>query len=384
MGVMEGTMTGLAKYLATGRTPANQHQTWKDMYILYWKSHYNPAMTLAFAYLIYTVLAMQNRSEGKLPMVLVLISVSAWMVAPIVFSPFQRWGLIGQDVQDFNNFIVGCAGTTEADIPDVRKRGAELTFRSLYECGLAHELSMWSERPFFTSVFGFLGQLVGMVYLASAIPSEILDYLPVYLLLLSSTWVLVLGYFEAGLNNVFFVLSFLVWFISPQMAQTMIGSRFNNPTILIRLPEFIISFAVFLYILHTVKTAILIGCRAALVGPRCGASQKTQMRRLHECIRVCFLYFGVHQLHVVKAYIIMLCNLVTAVLLASIDRLSHIHTWFLLNSELGRTKHGERYVEKNATFYELDGNDYNFDIWSLDSGSEAETGLPDQDDGSWP
>merc|ERR1711920_1004164 len=382
MGVMEGTMTGLAKYLATGRTPANQHQTWKDMYILYWKSHYNPAMTLAFAYLIYTVLAMQNRSEGKLPMVLVLISVSAWMVAPIVFSPFQRWGLIGQDVQDFNNFIVGCAGTTEADIPDVRKRGAELTFRSLYECGLAHELSMWSERPFFTSVFGFLGQLVGMVYLASAIPSEILDYLPVYLLLLSSTWVLVLGYFEAGLNNVFFVLSFLVWFISPQMAQTMIGSRFNNPTILIRLPEFIISFAVFLYILHTVKTAILVGCRAILVGSR-GIASEARMLRLHHCTRICFLYFGVHQLHVVKAYIILLCNLVTAALIASIDRVSGFHTWFLLNSELGRTNHGEGYMERNATFYELDGNDDDFDIWSLDSEPDPETGVHGRDDASW-
>merc|ERR1719221_1298015 len=152
------------------------------------------------------------------------------------------------------------------------------------------------------------------------------------------------------------------------------------------MPEFIISFAVFLYILHTAKIVILVGCRASLVsvGSRCGFSREAQLRRLHQCTRVCFLYFGVHQLHVVKAYIIMLCNLVTAALLASIDRLCRFHTWFLLNSQLGGTKHGEQYMKKNATFYELDGNDYNFDIWSLDSGSEAETGLPDQDDGSWP
>merc|ERR1711920_533660 len=378
MGVMEGTMTGLAKYLATGRPPANQHQTWKDMYILYWKSHYNPAMNLAFAYLIYTVLAMQNRSEGKLPMVLVLISVSAWMVAPIVFSPFQRWGLIGQDVQDFNNFIVGCAGTTAADIPDVINRGGKLTFRSLFECGLAHELSIWSERPGFTLVCGLLGQLVGAVFLAFAIPSEILDYLPVCLLLLSATWALIFGYFMTGLNNVFYVLSFLIWLLAPRMAQTMIGSRFNNPTFLIRMPEFIISFAVFLYVLHTVKTAVLVVCRASLVGSRCGSSQEAQMRRLHQCTRVCFLYFGVHQLHVVKAYIIMLCNLVTAALLASIDRLCRFHSWFLLNSELGRTKHGERYLEEKGPFYELDGHD---DL-SLDSESDPETGMHDCNDGS--
>merc|ERR1719336_3072692 len=239
-------------------------------------------MNLALGYLIYTVLAMQNRSDGKLPMVLVLISVSAWMVAPIVFSPFQRWGLIGQDVQDFNNFIVGCAGTMSADIPDVIKRGAGLTFRSLYECGLAHELSIWSERPFFTLVCGLLSQLVGVVFLAYAIPSEILDYLPIYLLLLSATWVLIFGYFMTGLNNVFYVLSFLVWFLAPRMAQMMIGSRFNNPTFLIRMPEFIMSFAMFLYMLHTAKTAVLVGCRAILAGSRCGSSEEAQMRRLYQ------------------------------------------------------------------------------------------------------
>merc|ERR1711920_550960 len=242
---------------------------------------------------------------------------------------------------------------------------------------------MWSERPFFTSVFGLFVQLVGAVYLAYAIPSEILDYLPVYLLLLSSTWVLIFGYFMAGLNNVFFVLSVLVWFIAPQMAQMMIGSRFDNPTVLIRLPEFIISFAVFLYILHTLKSAILIGCRAILIGSRCGSSQEEQMRRLHQCTRVCFLYFGVHQLHVVKAYIVMLCNLLTASLLASIDRLSRGHTWFLLNSELSRTKHGERYMAQKATFCELDGLDDDFDMWSLDSEPDPETALHDQDDRDW-
>merc|ERR1712032_1712998 len=150
----------------------------------------------------------------------------------------------------------------------------------------------------------------------------------------SATWALIFGYFMTRLNNVFYVLSFLVWFLAPFMGQRMIGSRFNNPTCLIRMPEFIISFAVFLYILHTAKTVILVVCRFCLVtvGSRIGFSREAQMRRLHQCTRVCFLYFGVHQLHVVKAYFIMLCNFVTAALLASLDRISRCHTWFLLNS----------------------------------------------------
>merc|ERR1740121_366693 len=163
----------------------------------------------------------------------------------------------------------------------------------------------------------------------------------------------------------------------------MIGSRYNNPTFLIRMPEFVISFAVFLYMLNAAKTATLVICRFSLVGLRCGSSREAQLRRLHQCTRVCFLYFGVHQLHVVRAYVVLLCNLVTAALLASIDRLCRIHTWFLLNSELGRTKHGEKYMEQKATFYELDGHDDDFDIWSLDSEPDPETGLHDQDDGSW-
>lgn len=376
-------MTGIARYLATGRPPANQHQTWKDIYITYWKSHYNPALNLAFGYFIYCALAMQNRSEGKLPMVLVVISCVAWMTAPIVFSPFQRWGLIGQDVQEFNNFIVSGAGTVEADIPEVLSRGKRSLVRSLYECGLAEELCTWSEQAFFTLFMGFLGQVVGGVYLAYALPSEILDYLPVYLLLLSLSWVLVFGYFAAGLNNVFLVLSFLVWVVGPPMAHIMIGSRFDSPTWLIRMPEYIMSLGIFLYLLNMSKGAVLLFCRVVLSVCPC-VSRERATRRLHECTRICFLYFGVHQLHMVKAYIIMLSNLLVAALLAVVDRISHAHTWFLLNSELARTQHGERYMEKNATFYESDRlHSFGLDIWSSDSESDRDSQQHDQD-GGWP
>jgi len=291
------------------------------------------------------------------------------MVAPIAFSPFQRCRLIGQDVQEFNNFIVGGAGTAEADLPEVLSRGKRSMVRSLYECGLAEELCVWSEQAFFTLVLSFLGQVAGLAYLWLALPSEILDFLPVYALLLSLSWVLVFGYFSAGLNNVFLVLSFLVWGAASPVAALMIGRRFDNPTYVIRMPEYIISFGVFLYVLHLAKSAVLITCRIILHAPCFSRTRAT--RRLHECIRICFLYFGVHQLHMVKAYIIMFCNLAVAALLASIDRLpGAVHTRFLLNSELARTKHGERYMEKKASFFELDG--IGLDIWSSSSDLESD------------
>ena len=50
---------------------------------------------------------------------------------------------------------------------------------------------------------------------------------------------------------------------------------------------------------------------------------------------------------------ILAINLVTSLLLMLIDY-CHLHTWFLLNSELARTKRSERYLEKSSTFYEQD------------------------------
>merc|ERR1719277_486342 len=147
------------------------------------------------------------------------------------------------------------------------------------------------------------------------------------------------------------------------------------------MPEYIISLGVFLYVLHLSKCAVLISCRGMLHLPCFSRTRAT--RRLHECIRMCFLYFGVHQMHMVKAYFILLCNLAMAALLASIDKVKGIHTWFLLNSELARTKHGQRYMEKTASFFELDGpRGYDLDLWSLasDSESDDDSRLNDFDD----
>merc|ERR1712117_932950 len=104
----------------------------------------------------------------------------------------------------------------------------------------------------------------------------------------------------AGLNNAFLVLSFLPWVAAPVFAHFIVGSRFDRPTIVVRMPEYLISSAVFLYLLHTAKSAVLIFCRAILGASRClSMDKKTQ--RLHECTRMCFVYFGVHQIHIVKA-----------------------------------------------------------------------------------
>jgi len=367
----EGAMTGIARYFFTGRPPANQHQTWKDIYITYWKSHYKPAMFLANAYLIYSVLAVQNKSEGKLPMVLVVVSMVAWVITPIVFSPFSRWNLIAQDAQDFNGFITSHAGTDEHEIPEVISRGKKGTVRSLYECGLAEELCVWSEGHFPMLIFNFVLRAVIAAYLITVCPAEILDYLPLYVCVLSISWVVVLGYFTAGLNNVFLVFSFMIWFAAVPFGHLVIGDRAHSPTWTARVPEYVISLTIFFYFVDLAKNAILIACRG------CSALCKDKSRadkRLHECIRVCFVYFFVHQWEAIEAYVILCANLVVAALTATVDKVfCNAHTWWLLNSEMARTKHGEKYMEKKATFFELDGlrPGYGSDFWSS-SDSEFE------------
>jgi len=382
----EGATTGIARYFFTGRPMANQHQTWKDIYIAYWKSHYKPAMFLATAYTIYSVIAVQNRSEGKLPMVLVVVSMMAWVVTPIVFSPFSRFILIGQDIQEFNTFINSHAGTAEHEISEVISRGKKGTVRSLYETGLADELCVWSEQHFFMLGMGFLIRAIIGVYLLTIVPAEILDYLPVYICVLSLSWVVVLGYFAAGLNNVFLVFSFLIWIPALPFSHYVIGDRATSPTWFARVPEYVISLTVFFYFLDLAKNIVLIWCRLFFCSFACCSDKTKADRRLHECIRVCFVYFFVHQMQAVEAYIIMCANVVVSMGTATIDlAFCNAHTWWLLNSEMARTKRGERYMEKNATFFELDGLRPGFgsDLFSSGSDSEFEDEIPDSLVRSW-
>jgi len=368
-------MTGIARYFFTGRPPANQHQTWKDIYTSYWKSHYQPALTLAMAYIIYTVLAVQN-GGGKLPMVLVVLSFTAWVITPIIFSPYPRWNLIVQDLREFNGFITGGAGSADADIPEVVSRGKKGTVRSLYECGLSDELCVWSEQHLFMLALCFLAKAVLACYVLAVLPAAILDFMPIFLVLLSFSWVVVFGYFAAGLNNVFLVLSFLIWAAAIPLAHMVIGGRFASPNVATRMPEYVISLAVFIFFLGLVKEFVLITCRAVFALCPC-MSQKTKTKRFHEITRMCFVYFFVYQLHTVEAYLVLLANLATSSLMAAIDRLSNLHTLFLLNSELARTRHGERYMEKAATFFELDKYRLDgSDMWWSDGESEASLSTP--------
>eukprot|EP00445_Apocalathium_hangoei_P014980 CAMPEP_0203882886 /NCGR_PEP_ID=MMETSP0359-20131031/27033_1 /ASSEMBLY_ACC=CAM_ASM_000338 /TAXON_ID=268821 /ORGANISM="Scrippsiella Hangoei, Strain SHTV-5" /LENGTH=2228 /DNA_ID=CAMNT_0050802995 /DNA_START=128 /DNA_END=6814 /DNA_ORIENTATION=+ len=370
----EGTKTGIAKYFFTGRPSANQHQTWKDTYCTYWKSHYKPAFSLAVAYSIYSTIAMQNEGEGKLPMVLVLISIIAWIITPVLFSPFPRWNLIVQDIVEFNNFITSGAGSHEADIADVVSRGKKGTVRSLYETGLSEELNVWTEQHLLMLTLSFLVKLAAGCFMVVLLPAEILDFLPVFVVILSLSWVMVLGYFAAGLNNVFLVMSFLLWGAVVPLAHLIVGDRFGSPTPHTRLPEYVISITLFLYFLGLAKEFILLLCRITLKLCPC-ISEQTATSGMQEVIRACFVYFFVQQIHMIEAYVVLCANALTAGMLAIVDQVfCNAHTWWLLNRELARTTHGDTYMKKGqAPFFELDGHQFGSasELWGSDTESDV-------------
>merc|ERR1712066_1102423 len=140
-----------------------------------------------------------------------------------------------------------------------------------------------------------------------------------------------------------------------------------------RMPEYVISIAIFMFLLGLAKEILLITCRGVLTCVPC-ISKATRQRRLQECVRLCFVYFFVHQWNMMQAYCVLLANLATSAILAAIDRIfCNAHTRFVLNNELARTKHGEGYMEKGATFFEFDRYqaDQGSDLCSSDSESEA-------------
>eukprot|EP00444_Apocalathium_aciculiferum_P036464 CAMPEP_0183489374 /NCGR_PEP_ID=MMETSP0370-20130417/181410_1 /TAXON_ID=268820 /ORGANISM="Peridinium aciculiferum, Strain PAER-2" /LENGTH=668 /DNA_ID=CAMNT_0025682707 /DNA_START=1 /DNA_END=2007 /DNA_ORIENTATION=+ len=374
----EGATTGIAKYFFTGRPMANQHQTWRDIYVTYWKSHYKPAFTLMLIYIVYQVLVHQT-FQGALPMVLIVISFVSWIITPILFSPFPRWALIEQDIREFSAFINGVAGKDESEVFEVERRGKSAKVRTLWECGLGAQISEWSDTSMEVLILKFVLDFTLTAYIMTVIPAEILDFLWIYIVVLSFNSLLLLMYLLSNLSNIILNLQTVGWLLALPVGKLVLGNRVMLPSIGSRLPELIISFAVFLRALQVAKQAYLIACKAAYYARTCsGSSQNIARRHYLEAIRRAHLYFQQHQVDMAEAYFLMLSNTVVSLLLMVVDRIcGHMHTWWLLNREMARTNWGEQYLLKSPPQMESDqqreGSNYTSEVgsdysWDEDGG----------------
>jgi len=350
-----GVATGIAKYFFTGRPMANQHQTWRDIYVTYCKSHYNPAFTLMTLYIIYQVLVKQT-FQGALPMVLVVISFISWFVTPVIFSPFPRWPLIEQDIREFSAFINGKAGKEEDELAEVVKRGQTGKVRTLWECGLSFEINSWAEASLWLCITALIVKGLCVIYMLFLVPSEILDFLWIYILVWAINTVCVLAYLVLGQNNLLLNLQGVGWLLAIPIGSIVLGSRAVSPTVVTRLPELIVSFVVFMYVLGFFKDFVLLLNKLLHVfRTASGGSHSISLRHHNQMIRKCFLYFQVHQMDMVQAYIILIANTVASVLLMLVDRVfCNIHTWWLLNREMGRMDFDGQYLAKSPPKIESD------------------------------
>jgi len=330
-----GSITGVSKYFATGRPIANQHQTWKDNYCFYWKSHYHPAFNLALLYYCYLTL---NEGVGHLPMFWVAISFVTWLIAPVLFSPFPCCDLLQQDTYDFRNFILGDEGWRD-DPKDIETRVEKSEIRNLLELGLADEWKFWRNTPFWVLLIFLMARVALFFGILAVLHAEILDFAKVFLSTFAFQWFLVMLWFVAGLKNAILLLSTGMWMLVPWFGSWVLGERTLVPSIWRLLPEYLIGFVVFLYFLGTVKRIKLFVCRCLFEFSsqcccRC-CREWFNESWLQKAVRVSYLYYFEHQLNVIRALGVLLINLFVTLLLMAWEGCYGLHTlWLFANPRL--------------------------------------------------
>merc|ERR1712050_593768 len=83
---------------------------------------------------------------------------------------------------------------------------------------------------------------------------------------------------------------------------------------------------------------------------KCGVSEHECEENYRKVIRLCYLYFMDHQLRMVRADIVLICNAVTTLVLSFVDMrcgcwTRGIHTWWLLNTDISKVPRGEAWGE---------------------------------------
>jgi len=154
-----------------GRLMANTHYGWRECYFLFAKSHYYPAARVGVFYMVHKMLT-ENFEQSSLrpPMVILLLSATLWVIAPIIFCPQPTWMTIVEDMSEFWSF---CIATPEWSIRTLKRkynRTTESMLRveledprsSLYELWLKDALAHKREHTWrrFLALFSEIGKLL--------------------------------------------------------------------------------------------------------------------------------------------------------------------------------------------------------------------------------
>lgn len=350
-------LIGKAAYFYTGRPMANQHQSWRDLYVMYAKSHYVPAFDLMLLYLIYWIMA-KDFSGGHLPMILVVLSFICWLSSPLWFSPYPRPSLIIQDMQDFAMFILGKSGMNEQDIDDVLERQVKNEFRNVYEMGLADQLNTWSQRTCFTTVLSLALRVLCIVYANFILPASVLDYIFVFALFTPIQWFLLVMYLSFDNNNVILLISCVLWFCVPLATTLVIGSRVNLG-FFSRGAEYLLAAIVYSMILGAVRALSFLMHRMSTEFRQwccCGIAKADpvveleNLRKFHQWVRIAYIFAFDYQFRFIGAMLILLWKIVLSIFMMLLDLpqycgLFGIHSYVVLNTETATSNPRKGYME---------------------------------------
>jgi len=255
-GLKETMLTGEAAYIATGRPNANTHYSWRECYFLWIETHYYPALSVWGFYLLYTFLV-AGYETSSIPMVIVMFTVTLWIVAPILFCPQPTTTTFTKDMTEFLKFCVatpptGVRPTNVKGVPkpteDRLKTGLKDPDSTLYEFWLKKNLEQ-KRLSLSTRLLLLLFNAVKYGAALSVVYSSMTDYIWNMVVLLFIHVILMELWRICGRHPVFMAISLLMWLVTPFVC-------WPETTVV----EFMISGSILYLFLQLVKDVILLIC----------------------------------------------------------------------------------------------------------------------------
>uniref|UniRef100_A0A7S4PXL8 Glycosyl transferase 48 domain-containing protein n=1 Tax=Alexandrium monilatum TaxID=311494 RepID=A0A7S4PXL8_9DINO len=339
--VEETMTTGKANYISTGRPNANTHYGWRECYFIFCKSHYYPALKVCYSYSVYFLLARELKLDS-LPMMVLMVSVLLWIVAPIIFCPQPTTKTLANDLSQFWQFCIASPKYSVRKMPMGEKTTEEMLHAaisnprsSLYEYWLLEELKAKQTSLLFR-VLVVLKNAFQFVLFSSVVHTNMLDQM-----------FTIFGIFIAQL------LLMEIWRLlyrptALMLVNMLIGTAL--PLWWMELPvlDFMVVFAVFNYGLRCIlDLALLLGAlfykpdnswtkwETTTEEERALRRQKQHdTRRYDTLVEYFFVSFQQHLQHLYCAMFILLLNLCAQLPMVLLDVCGGLHSGLLLNFNL--------------------------------------------------
>jgi len=343
-GVSTAMVTGEGNYIATGRPNANTHFSWRECYFVHCQTHYYPALNLLMWYLVYHSITYEHETSA-LPMFIIVFTAMMWLIAPMLFCPQPRFTRLQVDMREYWKFVVATpkesvrGRSLKGLLEDQLRVGYSDQRSTLYEMWLARALehkrrSKTLQAGILVWNFVLLGLLVGLSQVGVFI--GLWDFFVAFI----CHCVLIMVWEAFGRPEALMLFAFLSVFLVPYLFM---------PDML--LCDYLLALLILIQCLCVIKQAVLLVCRLypatrpnmkwpempskpdAEWRKKKNAANRT--RRYDMLVEYFFINFMEYEIHLLCALFILILNLITQLLMVLLDWIGGLHSWFLLNRNLG-------------------------------------------------